>query len=100
MRVWLAILASAFIAPGHALPQTSDDIAEDFRRTLQCTPRKTCGSAGSCREAVHTWCVCGYTRADADDDGVPCESLCGEGNDLSRARVRDIMAALECQRPR
>ncbi len=37
---------------------------------------KTCGSMASCEEAVYKLQVCGHSARDANNDGVPCESLC------------------------
>ncbi len=35
----------------------------------------SCKSVANCAEAVELWCG-GYTRADRNGDGVPCESHC------------------------
>ena len=43
---------------------------------------KTCGQMDSCAEAVYKLYVCGDTSRDANDDGIPCESLC-RGKDVS-----------------
>jgi hypothetical protein len=45
---------------------------------LSCSPRKTCTRIRSCDEAVWYYqsCSWGY-RLDGDNDGVPCENLCG-----------------------
>ncbi len=40
-----------------------------------CSP-KYCKDMSSCDEAVYKLTVCGYGRLDANNDGVPCESLC------------------------
>ena len=37
--------------------------------------RVTCKQVSSCEEAVALWCN-GYSRADGDDDGIPCENVC------------------------
>ncbi|WP_281024355.1 excalibur calcium-binding domain-containing protein [Microvirga calopogonii] len=37
--------------------------------------RQICKAASSCQEAVEMWCG-GYSRADADGDGIPCENVC------------------------
>jgi hypothetical protein len=50
----------------------------------------TCKAVGSCREAVVLWCG-GYRRADADDDGIPCENVC-----RSRAQVEAIKKEIGC----
>ena len=52
--------------------------------------RRTCKAASTCREAVVMWCE-GYRRADADDDGIPCENVCG-----SRAQVDAIKQEIDC----
>lgn len=36
---------------------------------------RTCKQVSSCAEAVALWCG-GYGRADADNDGIPCENVC------------------------
>ncbi|MEZ0171155.1 excalibur calcium-binding domain-containing protein [Microvirga sp. TS319] len=35
----------------------------------------TCKSVSTCEEAVELWCG-GYSRADGDGDGIPCENVC------------------------
>ena len=37
---------------------------------------KTCGNMTLCEEAVYKLTICGHGRLDADEDGVPCESIC------------------------
>ena len=48
----------------------------EMAQTFDCS-RKTCGQMRSCAEACHALLVCGDTRRDGDNDGIPCESLCG-----------------------
>ena len=36
----------------------------------------TCTQIGSCEEACYKLTVCGHTRRDGDNDGIPCENLC------------------------
>lgn len=57
----------------------------------------TCGQVSSCREAVYQWCVCGYSRADGDHDGVPCETVCGQSSASSLARVRGYKDEFGCR---
>lgn len=52
--------------------------------------QRTCGQARSCREAVVMWCN-GYRRADGDNDGIPCETVC-----RSRAQVDQIRREIGC----
>ncbi|HEY8382481.1 MAG TPA: hypothetical protein VIL09_10050 [Microvirga sp.] len=51
---------------------------------------RSCKAAQSCEEAVRMWCD-GYGRADADDDGIPCENVC-----RSLAQVEAIKARIDC----
>ena len=51
---------------------------------------RTCKSVSSCQEAVELWCS-GYSRADADHDGIPCETVCH-----SKAEVDRIKAEIGC----
>lgn len=39
------------------------------------TTAKSCKDARTCRDAVILWCG-GYSRADNDSDGIPCENVC------------------------
>ncbi|MFG1417165.1 hypothetical protein V5F38_05045 [Xanthobacter sp. V0B-10] len=65
--MYRVIIALALIAlPGGALAQS-------------------CKSAKTCAEAVEMWCD-GYTAADRDDDGIPCENVC-----KSKKQVEAIM---------
>lgn len=43
--------------------------------TVVVLARGTCKQVSSCEEAVALWCG-GYSRADADNDGIPCENVC------------------------
>ena len=52
--------------------------------------RQSCKAASTCREAVVMWCS-GYSRADADHDGIPCENVC-----RSRAQVDAIKSEIDC----
>lgn len=51
----------------------------------------TCKSVSSCREAVELWCG-GYSRADGDGDGIPCENVCH-----SREQVQEIQREIGCE---
>jgi hypothetical protein len=50
----------------------------------------TCKQVGSCEEAVQIWCN-GYSGADRDDDGIPCENVCH-----SLEQVNQIRQSLGC----
>lgn len=60
------------------------------REPLLLAQRRTCRSVSSCREAVILWCG-GYRRADGDNDGIPCETVCG-----SRRQVDEIRREIGC----
>jgi len=47
----------------------------DSKTSFELIVRKTCKQVDSCEEAVEIWCE-GYRRADADNDGIPCENIC------------------------
>lgn len=42
----------------------------------QCGSKRYCSEMINCSEAKHYLNVCGVTRLDRDNDGIPCESLC------------------------
>ncbi len=52
--------------------------------------RRSCKAASTCEEAVEMWCG-GYSRADADGDGIPCENVC-----RSRSQVDAIKQRIGC----
>lgn len=43
-----------------------------------CTKRPYCKHIKSCHEALYYLEVCGYGGLDRDDDGIPCEAICGQ----------------------
>jgi hypothetical protein len=51
---------------------------------------RTCKQVDSCEEAVQIWCE-GYRRADADNDGIPCENIC-----RSKEQVDEIRDKIGC----
>lgn len=51
---------------------------------------RSCKQVSSCEEAVELWCN-GYSRADGDDDGIPCETVCH-----SRDQVEQIRKEIGC----
>jgi hypothetical protein len=42
-----------------------------------CGKKYYCSQMESCEEAMFYYTVCGLKRLDGDNDGVPCEKLCG-----------------------
>jgi len=41
--------------------------------------KKYCRDMSSCAEARYQHSVCGYSNLDGDNDGIPCENVCGSG---------------------
>ena len=52
--------------------------------------RRSCKAVSTCEEAVEMWCG-GYSRADGDGDGIPCENVCS-----SRSQVESIKGKIGC----
>jgi hypothetical protein len=52
--------------------------------------RRSCQTASTCEEAVQMWCG-GYSRADGDSDGIPCENVC-----RSLSQVEAIKKRIGC----
>lgn len=50
-----------------------------FRATAKCGNKYYCGEMSSCAEAQFYYRNCGLSRLDEDNDGIPCEVLCGYG---------------------
>lgn len=61
-------------------------------KPLPTTSATSCKSATTCRDAVILWCG-GYSRADNDGDGIPCENVC-----RSRSQVDAIKKQVGCDR--
>ena len=65
---------------GERIP--SEDRAPGSRKEqaegTQAAQQQSCKAVSTCEEAVQMWCG-GYSRADGDDDGVPCENVCSSG---------------------
>ena len=61
--VWLALLAVLIAAPAAA--QT-------------CEREPSCTAMRSCAEADFYFRQCGHHKRDGDNDGIPCEALCGK----------------------
>ena len=70
-----------------AFPIPSEEEVADTTVELVQNAR-TCKQVRSCREAVELWCG-GYRRADADNDGIPCENVCRTKEEVDAIR-KDI----------
>jgi Excalibur calcium-binding domain len=55
-----------------------------------CGTKRYCKEMVSCAEAVHYLYRCGLQRLDSDRDGIPCETLCGNGQGGTN-RVEQIL---------
>ena len=69
---------------------------------FSCVPSKTCGQMKSCEEALYHLNVCDNKRRDADNDGIPCESICGLADVLTATQVPDttqpsVISVDECE---
>ncbi|MCO6188020.1 excalibur calcium-binding domain-containing protein [Rhizobium sp. L1K21] len=64
--------------------------ATELRKTGWEEARITCKQVASCEEAVILWCN-GYSRADGDGDGIPCENICH-----SLKQVNEIRNSIGC----
>ena len=53
----------------------------------------TCKEFSSCEEAVYAWCTGRHSRADGDNDGIPCENVCP-----TRSIVLAIEQKIGCSR--
>lgn len=78
--VMLFLQAALAATPGEGLPGLSPG-----PETLLAQRARTCKQVRSCREAVEIWCD-GYSRADADHDGIPCENICHSKDEVDEIR--------------
>lgn len=72
---WLALAVSWYSRALAAVGNPSLRPSPDMSLPVELAQRaRTCKQVSSCREAVELWCG-GYSRADADKDGIPCENV-------------------------
>lgn len=74
------------VAPVGLMAATAAAVAKE----ITTTSATSCKAVRSCREAVILWCS-GYSRADADGDGIPCENVC-----KSLAQVQPFKREVGC----
>jgi hypothetical protein len=88
------VLLGIFAAgPGTAAPSVGDTAPRSGNPAgaiVTVQGRRSCKAVSSCREAVIMWCS-GYSRADADGDGIPCENIC-----RSKSQVDAIKDEIGC----
>ncbi len=81
MRTITAQILLILLAPG---PGFSDPEPE-LRLSPVLIRGITCKQVSSFEEAVQIWCR-GYSGADRDDDGIPCENVCRSLEQVNRIR--------------
>lgn len=68
----LSVLAAMLAAAGMSSTARS--------QPFDCLDIK-CREISSCAEATYKLYVCGHTDRDGDDDGIPCEHVCGKSRE-------------------
>ncbi|WP_404295451.1 excalibur calcium-binding domain-containing protein (plasmid) [Microvirga sp. RSM25] len=58
-----------------SLDQGTPSMSAKRVKEILMAQRRSCKAVSTCEEAVEMWCG-GYSRADGDDDGIPCENVC------------------------
>jgi len=61
----LLVSLAALLAPMEAIAQS-------------CNREPKCTAMRSCKEADFYFRQCGHYKRDGDNDGIPCEELCGK----------------------
>jgi len=89
IAAFAAILIAGPVAAGSTL-DGSAKLSGERTKAFIVAQRQSCKAASSCQEAVEMWCG-GYRRADADDDGIPCENVC-----RSKSQVDAIKQQIGC----
>ena len=84
-------VAKGFVAPVGLMAATGT-AAVAVAKAMPTTTATSCKVVKSCREAVILWCG-GYSRADADSDGIPCENVC-----KTLAQVEPFKREIGCER--
>ncbi len=54
-----------------------------------CGLKRLCGEMRTCAEAYYHFSQCGLRRLDADNDGIPCETICGKTHEVMNARIKE-----------
>jgi len=55
-----------------------------------------CKDYKSCKAAVEAWCKGRHSGADRDNDGVPCENVCGQSSAKNVAKVKTLKLQVGC----
>jgi len=83
--VFAALFAPLAMTSGGVAAMPAGSI--DAPATMLQVQARTCKQVASCEEAVQIWCD-GYRRADADNDGIPCENICRSKEQIDEIRER------------
>jgi hypothetical protein len=76
------VIATALMLSLHGVLATALK-AQEF----DCLELK-CSEIRSCAEAHHKLTICGHTKRDGDNDGIPCEGLCGSDPETYTVRLK------------
>ena len=91
LRVLAAISAVVLLSWVDASARPAEGQPDTERGEIRiAAARKPCKQVYTCEEAVILWCS-GYSRADGDGDGIPCENVCH-----SRRQVDAIRREIGC----
>lgn len=85
-----AMVMAAPVGATGSLSEQSAKLSVERVKEYVVAQRRSCKAASTCEEAVQMWCG-GYSRADADGDGIPCENVC-----RSRSQVDAIKQRIGC----
>lgn len=83
-----ASLQQAVAAGQAALPSGRSGLGRP--QPYRVAQARSCKAVSTCEEAVQLWCS-GYSRADGDHDGIPCETVCD-----TKEQVDEIKAKIGC----
>lgn len=61
---------------------------------FSCSPLKYCTAMENCAEAVFFLRDCGHKARDRDNDGIPCEKLCGKTKEIMAKRLNAQTATI------
>ena len=60
------------------IKQPQAEISTPAEVTYPCDRKPTCTQMSSCKEAMYYLKTCGLRRLDRNNNGIPCETLCGK----------------------
>ncbi|WP_414476400.1 excalibur calcium-binding domain-containing protein [Microvirga sp. M2] len=84
MRTFAVVVLAAVVASGIGL---SAEASSQRAKEWLMARGGTCKSVSTCEEAVELWCG-GYSRADGDGDGIPCENVCRSKSQVDAIKQR------------